>query len=56
MISIKQSGGHFFSTAIKPKFTVIELKGGNPINLCIVLIKLYTRLDIKGGNSPTVLQ
>lgn len=28
---------------------MMELEGGNPINLCIVLIKLYTLLNIKGG-------
>lgn len=35
---------------------MIELEGGNPINLCIVLIKLYTVLNIKGGNATAVLQ
>ena len=29
---------------------MIELEGGNPINLCIVLIKLYTLLNIKGSD------
>lgn len=29
---------------------MIELEGGNPINLCIVLMKLYTLLSIEGGS------
>lgn len=34
---------------------MIELEGGNPINLCIVLIKLYTLLNIKGGDAAAGL-
>lgn len=49
MISIKQKEVIFFNIAIKPAFAMIELEGGNPINLCIVLIKLYTFLNSKGG-------
>lgn len=30
---------------------MIELEGGNPINLCIVLMKLYTLLSMKGRNA-----
>lgn len=34
---------------------MIELKGSNPINLCIVLIKLYTLLNTKGGDAAEKL-
>lgn len=31
--------GHLFNVAIKPASTVMDLEGGNPINLCVVLMK-----------------
>ena len=34
---------------------MIELERSNPINLCIVLIKLYTLLNIKGGDAAEKL-
>lgn len=34
---------------------MIELEGGNPINLCIVLIELYTLLNFKGGDAAAGL-
>ena len=55
MISIKQREVIFFNVAIKLAFTMIELERSNPINLCIVLIKLYTLLNIKGGDAAEKL-
>lgn len=52
----KAERSHFFNVAIKPTFTMIELEGGNPINLCIVGMYLYlTLLNIKGGDATASL-
>ena len=51
MISIKQGEVTFLNVTIKPEFTLMELEGDNHINLCIVLIKLYSSHTLRGPAS-----
>lgn len=48
----KVGRGHFFkNVVIKLAFTMIELEGGNRINLCVVLMKLYPLLSMEGRDA-----
>lgn len=49
MISIKQSQVTGLNVAIKPASTLMGLGADRPINLCIVLIELYTSSTHAGG-------
>ena len=50
----KTDRGQYFSIAINPAFTVIELEGGDPINLFIVLIGCVSRHGQSGWRSSVV--
>lgn len=50
----KTDRGQYFSIAINPAFTVIELEGGDPINLFTVLIGCASRRGQLGWRSSMV--
>lgn len=50
----KTDRGQYFSITINPAFTVIELEGGDPINLFIVLIGCVFRRGQSGWRSSVV--
>lgn len=50
----KTDRGQYFSIAINPTFTVIELEGGDPINLFTVLIGCTSHRGQSGWRSGVV--